>query len=76
MDPNKPSQETYDQWHNDANNWKLGIFYFNKADQRIFPPKRLKYLGWTINFANPWSILAFVAMLVVVFLIIIYLRNH
>ena len=38
--------------------WKLGIFYFNPKDKRIFPPKRMKGLAWTINFANPWSVIA------------------
>ena len=38
--------------------WVLGIFYFNPDDQRLFPPKRIPWLGWTINFANPYSIAA------------------
>lgn len=49
---------------NDPNNWKWGIFYFNRNDKRIFPPKRSRMLGWTINFANPYSVLAFIAILV------------
>jgi uncharacterized membrane protein len=49
---------------NDPGNWKWGLFYYNKNDKRIFPPKRLKYLGWTINFANPYSILAYVLLLI------------
>ncbi len=55
---NKPTKETLDAWHDDPSNWKLGIFYFNKDDKRIFPPKRMKYTGWTVNFANPYSIIA------------------
>ena len=51
----KPSKETIDAWHKDPANWKLGIFYFNREDKRIFPPKRIAMLGWTINFANPFS---------------------
>ncbi|TCN53922.1 DUF5808 domain-containing protein [Flavobacterium circumlabens] len=27
-------------------------FYYNPKDKRLFPPKRIKQLGWTINFAN------------------------
>jgi len=59
----EPSQKTQNQWSNDPNNWKWGVFYFNKEDNRIFPPKRIPWMGWTINFANPKSILAFVLML-------------
>jgi uncharacterized membrane protein len=47
--------------------YKLGIFYYNKNDKRIFPPKRNPNLGWTINFANPYSVLAFVALLTAVY---------
>ncbi|MFW0715356.1 DUF5808 domain-containing protein [Pedobacter sp. N23S346] len=50
-------------------NWKLGIFYFNKNDSRLFVPKRIKILGWTLNFANPLSYL--IIILIIVFSMII-----
>ncbi len=67
---NKPSQETYDKWHSDPDNWKMGVFYYNKEDKRLFPPKRISGMGWTINFANPMSILAFFALLAGVLIVI------
>lgn len=70
MEPtNKPSKETLDKWHNDPNNWKLGIFYFNKEDKRIFPPKRKAQFGWTVNFANPLSVLAIVVIIALAILV-------
>lgn len=60
---NKPSKDTLDKWHQDPNNWKFGIFYFNREDKRIFPPKRIAQFGWTVNFANPLSILVIVAII-------------
>lgn len=69
MEKEKPSKETLDSWHNDPSNWILGIFYFNKKDKRIFPPKRIIQLGWTINFANPMSILALTAIIALIILI-------
>ncbi len=48
--------------------WKLGIFYYNKDDKRIFPPKRFG-LGWTINFANPISVSTFLFILIIIGLI-------
>ena len=45
--------------------WIWGLFYYNPADKRIFPPKRVRWLGWTVNFANPYSILAMVAVIAV-----------
>jgi uncharacterized membrane protein len=59
-----PDQEPFDQWHQDPENWKWGIFYFNKKDKRIFPPKRLKRMGWTVNFANPVSWLTMLAIII------------
>lgn len=66
---NKPSKETLDKWHQDPNNWKFGIFYFNKEDKRIFPPKRNERFGWTVNFANPLSVLAIVVIIALAILV-------
>lgn len=63
----KPNEETLNQWHADPDNWRLGIFYFNRKDKRIFPPKKIKALGWTVNFANPISILSIVLIVVLVY---------
>lgn len=49
----------------DSQNWKFGVFYFNKNDERIFVPKRIGGLGWTINFANPLSVLVGVTILII-----------
>lgn len=65
----EPSEETKNQWHKDPNNWKLGIFYFNPEDKRIFPPKRIKQLGWTINFANPNSIFIILVIIAILFIL-------
>ena len=57
--PDNPSPETQERWSKDPNNWIWGIFYYNKEDERLFPPKRVAWMGWTVNFANPKSIGAF-----------------
>jgi uncharacterized membrane protein len=62
----KPDAETLKKWHSDPDNWVWGIFYFNKADPRILPPKRNEAMGWTVNFANPWSIAFFIAVLLAI----------
>lgn len=51
--------------------WKLGIFYYNKQDKRLFPPKRTG-LGWTVNFANPFSVALFILILMAIILITKY----
>jgi len=62
----KPSKETLEKWRKDPNNWKVGQFYYNKEDKRIFPPKRIPWMGWTVNFANQKSILAFLLIMAVI----------
>jgi len=52
MNPPSP-----DQLHADPTHWKLGIFYFCRQDERILVPKRIRGLGWTINFARPAALL-------------------
>lgn len=52
----------------DSSHWKLGFIYFNKDDKRIFPPKRIG-LGWTVNFANPASVIVFLLMLACIVII-------
>ncbi len=65
-----PSKETLDKWHKDPNNWKFGGIYYNKEDKRIFPPKRVKWMGWTVNFANTKSVLVFALVMILVIAIL------
>lgn len=58
-----PDKDKLEKWHQDPNNWVWGVFYFNKEDKRLLVPKRFKWMGWTINFANPKSVLFFVLLL-------------
>lgn len=72
----KPSKETLNKWKNDPNNWIWGIFYYNKEDQRIFPPKKIQAMGWTINFANPKSVFAFVLTIAFFSMIVFLISNR
>ncbi|MBF4517561.1 hypothetical protein IRZ71_14450 [Flavobacterium sp. ANB] len=63
MNSEKPTQEDYDNWHKDPNNWYLLCFYYNPKDKRLFPPKRIPSMGNTINFANPFSTFIILAIL-------------
>jgi uncharacterized membrane protein len=67
---NKPSEETKDNWRKDPSNWVWGIFYFNKEDKRMLPPKRIKEMGWTVNFANRNSVFLFLIVIVIAMLCI------
>src|SRR5689334_10492408 len=39
----------------DPRNHKWGVYYC-KADPRAIVPRRLKWMGWTVNFARPSAI--------------------
>lgn len=59
----------FDQYENDRmiddpTNYKWGIFYFNAKDRRIVVPKRSRMMGWTLNFANPYTYLLLSALIV------------
>ena len=69
------NKEAFENWYKDPNNWKFGIFYFNKDDKRIFPPKRYGYFGCTINFLNLKSKLINISVVVLIVLIAIYLKS-
>jgi uncharacterized membrane protein len=69
----KVDKDTNDNGHNDSANWKWGIFYYNPKDNRLLPPKRYG-LGWTINFANMDSAIAFILVLTLIILFSLWLK--
>jgi uncharacterized membrane protein len=71
-----PKQQLYDTWHDDPKNWRMGIFYYNPEDKRLFPPKRIRGGGWTVNFANPYSILATIVLAALIGLLVLTLATH
>lgn len=69
----KPSPNALKQGHTDPANWIGGIFYYDKEDKRIFPSKRIPWMGWTINFTNPYSYLILLGFFVWLFIILKYI---
>lgn len=57
------SNKPYNDWQDNNDYWIWGIFYYNKEDKRLFPPKRNPWMGFTANFANPKSVLALLAFM-------------
>jgi len=49
-------------------NYKLTVFYFNPRDKRVIIPKRNRYLGWTLNFANIYSYLLLGSVIIILML--------
>jgi uncharacterized membrane protein len=59
-------QDELDRMRLDPDNYKWGIFYFNPRDSRIFLPKRIPFMGFTLNFANPYAYLIMILLLAVI----------
>jgi uncharacterized membrane protein len=72
----QPSQETMEKWSKDPNNWIWGLFYYNKEDKRIFPPKRIAWMGLTLNFANYKSVLFMIGIFFFVFIVSMIQKKH
>jgi uncharacterized membrane protein len=70
------------EWTN-AENWKLGMFYYSQRDSRVWVPKRTLFgrqqrLGGTPNFAKPAArlyVLVVTSMLFGMILVLMVLRR-
>jgi len=61
---NKLNKEHFANMSKDAGNWK-GIIYFNRKDSRIIVPKLNPQMGWTLNFANPYTYLSLATIILI-----------
>lgn len=47
----------------DPQHWNGGL-YWCKEDPRFWVPKRVRWMGWTLNLAHPWAPAALVSAVV------------
>ena len=47
----------------DKDNWLWDTIYYCKNDPRLVVPKRIKWTGWTVNFAYPWRAIGFIVFI-------------
>ncbi len=71
----QPTKEQIEKWHNDPKNWKWGSIYYNPEDPRAWVDKRIKWMGWTINFANKKGQLIFILMTLAIIIMMLFLPN-
>ena len=48
----------------DKDNWLWGAIYHCKNDPRLVVPKRVKWTGWTMNFAYPWRAIGLIIFII------------
>jgi len=61
----RSGNNNFDPMIDDPENYKLGIFYFNRRDKRAIVPKRTRGTGWTVNFAHPYVILGSIGIVAI-----------
>jgi uncharacterized membrane protein len=60
-----------DSMSKNPNNWK-GIFYFNSKDPRILVRKINPSMGWSFNFASPYSYIALTCIVLITIASIVF----
>jgi uncharacterized membrane protein len=63
------SPDNFNRFEKNPMHYKWGIFYFNPDDNRIIVPKRSRWMGYTLNFANLWSYVIIGAFIVLAVLV-------
>lgn len=58
-------KEIFESMRRDPNNWK-GVFYFNRKDPRLMVRKLNPSMGWTLNFASPYSYYFLIALVLII----------
>ncbi|WP_163711155.1 DUF5808 domain-containing protein [Mangrovibacterium lignilyticum] len=64
----KLEQEILDAMNRDPGNWR-GPFYVNRKDPRLIVPKYSRWMGFTLNFANPFSWVVVVVLIAIIVLV-------
>ena len=67
--------EEIDALWRDPRNYKYGV-YFCKEDPRAIVPRRIKWMGWTANFARPSAIPITLFLLAVLAVPTLIARQH
>jgi len=50
--------------------YKFGVFYYNPNDERAIVPKRVRSLGFTVNFARKEALGVLIASILVIIILI------
>jgi len=64
MKRSKLDKALLDAMSSNPDNWKWSLVYVNKNDPRLIVPK-LSSLGWTFNFASPYSYITLILIIVI-----------
>lgn len=66
------TKEELDEMIDDKSNYFLHLFYFNKKDPGFILPKRVRFFGWQLNYANKWAFFVLLILIAASTIITIY----
>lgn len=69
------TREELDVLFSKPEHWKWECLYYCPEDPRIVVPKRVRWMGWTINFARPLA-LPFLAALIASMLVAVWVMER
>jgi len=62
-----------DSMSRNPNNWK-GIFYYNPSDPRLIVRKIHPLMGWSFNFASPYSYITLISIILITIAAIVFIK--
>jgi uncharacterized membrane protein len=62
-----------DSMSRNPNNWK-GIFYYNHGDPRLIVRKINPSMGWSFNFASPYSYITLASIILITVAAMVFLK--
>ena len=68
----KLEKEFLDSMNSNPANWK-GIVYFNPDDPRLLVRKINPSMGWTFNFAHPYSYITMISIILIIIVSVLFL---
>jgi len=64
----KRTKRSHDILDKKPNNWR-GLFYYNTNDPRILVPKKIPFMGYTLNFGNLFTYLFLLGLIILIVLL-------
>jgi uncharacterized membrane protein len=61
-----------DSMNKNPNNWN-GIFYYNTKDPRVLVRKIKPAMGWSLNWASPYSYISLICIILITIASIVFL---
>lgn len=59
---------------NQPNHYRWGFLFYDPTDHRVIVPKRVAWMGWTFNFASPFTYMIILGVIGLILLLKYYFK--